>query len=163
MRLKWVLTFALIVPLSGCSLKEKWDWSSAFKSGDVNTLQSCSRKYPNSPNVPLAKEKIWEIQWPPVILDKADNVTIYSHEGYVMRGSFGIDTYGNPVAWAHGLKAVVIFRDLAQIKNKKAAQLELRTGLAYLQEGEDHFRFIRKVDLSKSDDALMTEFGLKKE
>jgi len=147
---------------------EELEWQSAFFSRSKDQLESCIKNYPRSANVEKAKEVLWEIEWPPVKVDKANSITIFTGGIGVMRGTIIYSLSGffgggraKPPQPA-GPNRVFIWRTFAPEERDRAAKDGLRTGVAYLKTDRGQYKVIRKVDLQKSDAQLCAEFGVKK-
>lgn len=141
------------------------EWNIAYYSRDTVQLRKYSEKFPSTENSTKAKQLIWEIQWPPVKFDKAASVIIYSKgigiiHGQIMYSTAGMFGDGGGMDPTPVEPAVYIWRDFSKDEISSFAKLGLRPGYSYLMPERRKFKLIRKIDLNKSDNELLSEFGV---
>ena len=138
------------------------EWNIANYSRDTTILSSYIGKYPNSSNRQKAEDIIWEIKWPPVKIEKANSVVIYVKGEGTGHGTQMFFMGGNGVAAYSGGKPpeVRIIREFENEADEAKTILGLKIGMAYLHVGLNKYKFIRKVDLGKTDQQLCAEFGV---
>lgn len=142
---------------------ESLEWVAAFSSKSDSLLQDCIVKYPESRKVDDAKDLQSQIKWPVIELNKADCIEIYDN-GIVH--SLGLHFY-NYDGWdnieyindSQIPKTIVVIRSFSDYDLMTKKNLRLIKGVAYLKL-KDGYRYIKKVDLSKSDKELADEFGI---
>jgi len=146
-------------------LREESEWQSAFSTQDQQKLTACVSKYPTSKHVERAREVLWAIRWPAFRVDKANSVTIYSEGRGIIRGELLISlsgAFGGPEKPPEpaGPNRVVIWRNFTPQESAVADTLGLRPGMAFLRTDSGELKFIRKLDLNKTDDEICAEFGI---
>jgi hypothetical protein len=144
---------------------EALEWNAALSAHNESKLNALIAKYPASANVAKAKEEIWTIRWPPVNVEKADSVSVYTGGIGVVMGRMETPVssllgFGGSGAQAAGPNRIVIWRNFAPKQLNTVNKLGLRTGIAFLKSDEGKYRFVRKVDLSRTDDELARDFGV---
>jgi hypothetical protein len=144
---------------------ESLEWDAALSARDKNRLEALMAKYSNSVNLEKAKDAIWEIQWPPTQVDKANSVSVFKGgEGIMLgqilysMGAFFGGSGSDPQA--AGPNRIVIWRDFAPEELDMATKSGLRAGMAFLKSDDGKYTFVRKVDLAKTDEELAREFGV---
>jgi hypothetical protein len=145
---------------------ETLDWNNAFTQKNDSLLRYCVKTYPNSKRIDEAKDLISQIRWPVYELKKADCIEI-NYKSLCL--SMGLHIYGlNPDGSAFlepdklQVKTVIVWRN--DVDTASVHYLEkhsLCMGVAYLWIGNQKFRYLKKVDLNKSNDELAAEFGIK--
>jgi hypothetical protein len=140
------------------------DWNIAYYSNDSIKFREYINKYPGSSNIPRAEEAIWKIKWPPVEVGKANSIYIGAQGSGQYYGTLMFALGANsPVSTFAGGKGpinVFVWRDFGKNEIEEAKRIGLLSGKAYLQTNEGSFKFIRNVDLNKSDKELCAEFGI---
>jgi hypothetical protein len=145
------------------------EWNMAYYSRDTTKLNSYIKKYPNSNNKQKAEDIIWEINWPPVKVEKANSLSIFNQGHQYAYGMQMFYQGASGVAQFFGgmTPSVYIWRDFSkgiympiEEMTKLARNLGLRPGVAYLLVKDNRFKVIRKVDLNKTNEQLCAEFGV---
>ena len=143
------------------SAMDSLEWNIAFFSKDTAKLRTYSEKYPNSLNSAKAKELVWEIQWPPIKLEKVNSLRIW-HNGFKScHGQWKqamVVREGHMDFFGPGSVLIDIFRDFVGYE-KEAKKSGLIIGVAYTTIN-GKYRFVKKVDLSKSDAQICKEFNV---
>jgi hypothetical protein len=155
--------------LSTTIAMDSLEWGIAYYSKDTSKLSSYIKKYPNSNNIQKAEDIIWEINWPPVKVEKANSLKLFIQgDSYSCgteiydQGSDGVIRYFGGMSpeiyiWRDFSKGV--YEPTEEIM-KHARKLGLRPNVAYLHEKDNTFKVIRKVDLNKNIKQLCEEFGV---
>ncbi len=103
------------------------EWNIAYYSKDTIKLRQYSEQYPNSNNSVRAKELIWEIQWPPVKVEKANSIYIGTKGSGLYYGSMmfslGEDSPVSKFAGGRGPNKVFIWRDFGKNELKEANRI----------------------------------------
>ncbi len=139
------------------------DWNIAVYSRDTVALRNYINKYPNSNKKQQAENLILNIKFPPVTISNANSLCIGSKGKGVIYGDlqFKMNGAGPMEAEGKGPNKVYIWRDFLKDELPMAKKQGLHVGAAYLKTNNDKFKFIRDVDLTKSDKQLCAEFGIK--
>lgn len=142
---------------------EALEWAIAFSTQSDSLLEDCIRRYPQNVKINEAKDLQSQIKWSRIELKKADCLEIYT-DGMIH--SLGVHLY-NFDGWdklefiddEQLVKTIFIARSFSEYDLIAKKNLRLVTGVAYLKVKEG-YRYIRKVDLSKTDNELANEFGI---
>jgi hypothetical protein len=144
---------------------EKLCWDSAFNTKNDSLLEDCINKYPKSQRIPEAKDLLSQIKFPIYDLKQADCLEINSKGMSLSMGKhfYGINNDGSLTYEPDQLplKMVVIWRDIDSRFTDFFEKTSICTGVAYLYMGPGKFRYLKKVDLNKTDHELADEFGVK--
>jgi outer membrane protein assembly factor BamD (BamD/ComL family) len=144
---------------------EKLNWDSAFNTKNDSLLKECINKYPKSQRIPEAKDLLSQIKFPMYDLKQADCLEINAKGMSLSIGKhfYGINNDGSLTYEPDQLpmKMVVIWRDIDSRFTDFFEKYPICTGVAYLYMGPGKFRYLKKVDLNKTDHELADEFGVK--
>ena len=154
-------TSSKFLSTSICAM-DSLEWKIAFYSRDTTSLSQYIKKYPNSPNALKAKDIISKQQIQPVKIGKINSVSIYTKDGGHAYGMLMFYTGNSGMAQSSGgmPPEVIIWREFSAGSIANAKKLGVKPGIAYLNEGANKYKFIRKVDLNKTDEQLCAEFGV---
>ena len=140
------------------------DWNIAYYLNDSIKFREYINKYPSSTNKQRTEEAIWKIKWPPVKIEKANSIYIGTKGSGQYYGALlfalGENSPVSTFAGGRGPNKVFIWRDFGKNEMKEANRLGLLSGKAYLLTNDGSYKFIRNVDLNKTDKELCAEFGI---
>jgi len=149
---------------------EEFEWAIAKASSNEPLLRSFISKYPKSSNLEAARDRVWQLGRPQVAVAKVDSLTIIDDGnqrvmGSVMTSYFTKSVNDRLVTTATSIAAgpgrIVIWRTFARDEMPDVGKHDLRTGVAFLKTDKGEYKFVRMVDLGKSDLELASEFGFK--
>lgn len=147
---------------------EDLEWSAALAAPQKEGLLALIAKYPDSKHAAQGRDQLWALDWPPVPVTKANSVTVWTKGQGLMMGEiqFSIGAFGalggdSTSTRPAGPNRIQIWRDFSPEEEPGAAKIGLRTGMAFLKSDKGEYKLVRKVDLSKSDEELAAEFGIK--
>lgn len=139
------------------TLMEEVEWTTTLAAKDAFKIRSLMEKYPNSTNCERAIDELWKLEGKNAHIEEVVNVIIYDgDELKCFIGAFSLSADGNPTL--DKTESVIIWRSLGIQTKDKYLKLGLRAGIAYRRSKEGNFKFIRKVEMSLSDEQLAEEF-----
>ena len=140
---------------------EKLEWDLVFANPTLDTFYFYIKKYPDSPNVLQAKEEVSKLKWPPIKVTSANRMFVLSKG---QEASYGFPflnlTPQGSLEFADNDRAIIIWRDFTPEQEESSLKNGICTGVAYLWQHNGDYRFIKKVDLQKTDNELKVEFGI---
>lgn len=140
---------------------EKFEWAHVLANPNLDTLYYYIKKYPKSPNILQAKEEISKIKWPPIKVNSANRLYIWSNGKQASYGfPFLYLTPQGTLEFGDNDRAIIIWRDFTPEQEENSLKNGICTGIAYLWQHDGNYRFIKKVDLQKTDNQLKKEFGI---
>ena len=139
-------------------------WKTIANTKDIKKIENYMVSNPDSKYLDEANDMIWALRWPPVKVKEASFVLIYKNGEAPMYSSTTLSmglsyTVGSDADLQTTGNQVIIWRNFSKKEISKYKKIDLRPGIAYLKTG-DGFKFIKKVDLNKSDLQLCKEFGV---
>ena len=140
------------------------DWNIACYSKDTVKLRKYTNQYPKSQNNLKALDLIKEIKNPTIKISFANSISIGSNGNRKVYGAlqFVIDDSSplSKFAGGQGPNKVYVWRNFSNDELPFANKLNIKTGNAYLKISDNLFKFIRKIDMTKSDKEICLEFGI---
>lgn len=151
-RIRTIFTVGVIaLAVSGCQKNEK----SEYKSADSSSMTRQTGTDPSITQLNEAKTNL-----PNDI--KANSVKIADEIGVETIGEINFSAApGANSGNASGPIVVMIFRVIAPQDLQVAKEWGVKVGGAYIQKSQTEYEYIRDVDLSKSNDELARQFGVK--
>ena len=136
-------------------------WIIAKLSNDSVILKKYILDYPNSANSQKAKSLLEQKKAHSLVNYKANSVAIYSKGSGIIYGEkmFALNDGGSSTMVPGGRNQIYIWRDFGVNEVSGAKEQGIKQGVAYLYKN-GKFKFIKVVDLRKSDNDLCKEFDL---
>jgi len=149
-------------------LLDSIDWHIAIYSKDTVKYRNYINKYPKSYNLQTALDSIWSLKWPPYhIVYGPHSIVIHSHGKQIVIGQSFVglvedEENGRAYVGPKPTGGVIdIWRNFTEKEKIKYSKIGILPGLAYYHVGYDKLKFVKKIDLAKSDLELCREFKIK--